>query len=248
MSAAGRQPGPVPRPRGAGRAPLPGSHPCPGRAGRGERWRARGAAVQGLCGVSADIVNADKMSGRSRKYKIIFSPQKVSGTRGAAHSPVTLCPPSLCTFHPSTGANNCLFLTQKCLSKPKCCDACKALGPCRAFPARSLPGPEGVPFPSSSMPARWCWRKRGSLVVSRAAGLARGSWHHRIPVTSQCWTPRVGRTGGWAGNTGSLGAGCQPAGRCVPTQHRPLSSARGEERGSCCPSCLELHSPVLGLL
>lgn len=29
--------------------------------------------------LSADIVNADKMSGRSRKYKIIFSPQKVSG-------------------------------------------------------------------------------------------------------------------------------------------------------------------------
>lgn len=29
---------------------------------------------------SADIVNADKMSGRSRKYKIIFSPQKVGLT------------------------------------------------------------------------------------------------------------------------------------------------------------------------
>uniref|UniRef100_A0A8B9TEL5 Vacuolar protein sorting-associated protein 33B n=1 Tax=Anas platyrhynchos TaxID=8839 RepID=A0A8B9TEL5_ANAPL len=28
------------------------------------------------CALSADIVNADKMSGRSRKYKIIFSPQK----------------------------------------------------------------------------------------------------------------------------------------------------------------------------
>lgn len=56
--------------------------------------------MQGLCGVSTDIVNADKMSGRSRKYKIIFSPQKVSGTHGAAHSPVTLCLPSLCIFHP----------------------------------------------------------------------------------------------------------------------------------------------------
>lgn len=34
----------------------------------------------------ADIVNADKMSGRSRKYKIIFSPQKVS----AASTPCDL--------------------------------------------------------------------------------------------------------------------------------------------------------------
>uniref|UniRef100_A0A8C3Y9L3 VP33B protein n=1 Tax=Catharus ustulatus TaxID=91951 RepID=A0A8C3Y9L3_CATUS len=35
-------------------------------------------ALQGLCGLSTDIVNADKMSGRSRKYKIIFSPQKLA--------------------------------------------------------------------------------------------------------------------------------------------------------------------------
>lgn len=36
------------------------------------------AVFAGSAGVSsADIVNADKMSGRSRKYKIIFSPQKV---------------------------------------------------------------------------------------------------------------------------------------------------------------------------
>lgn len=40
--------------------------------------------------LSADIVNADKMSGRSRKYKIIFSPQKVSG-HGFRQHPVTLC-------------------------------------------------------------------------------------------------------------------------------------------------------------
>lgn len=67
--------------------------PCarPGRSGLpGELGLARGAAGQALCAVSADIINADKMSGRSRKYKIIFSPQKVSGTRGAAHSSVTV--------------------------------------------------------------------------------------------------------------------------------------------------------------
>lgn len=28
---------------------------------------------------SADLVNADKLAGRTRKYKVIFSPQKVSG-------------------------------------------------------------------------------------------------------------------------------------------------------------------------
>uniref|UniRef100_A0A8D2PJF6 VP33B protein n=1 Tax=Zosterops lateralis melanops TaxID=1220523 RepID=A0A8D2PJF6_ZOSLA len=47
---------------------LPAFHLCLGQSG----W----AALQGPCGVSTDIVNADKMSGRSRKYKIIFSPQK----------------------------------------------------------------------------------------------------------------------------------------------------------------------------
>lgn len=40
--------------------------------------------------LSADIVNADKMSGRSRKYKIIFSPQKVSGCCFHQH-PAVLC-------------------------------------------------------------------------------------------------------------------------------------------------------------
>lgn len=50
----------------------------------------------------------------------------------------------------------------------------------------------------------------------------------------------------WAGNTGSLEAGCRPAGRSVPRQHQPLSSARGEERGSCHPSCLKLHRPCFG--
>ncbi|XP_023789381.1 vacuolar protein sorting-associated protein 33B, partial [Cyanistes caeruleus] len=61
--------------RGSRRVPLPGVT-C--------AWGHRAACAEGscarqggqLCGVSTDIVNADKMSGRSRKYKIIFSPQK----------------------------------------------------------------------------------------------------------------------------------------------------------------------------
>ncbi|NXK68711.1 VP33B protein, partial [Sylvietta virens] len=64
---------------GSRRSLLPGFPLCLGRSGsesRGELCLAGWAAVQGLCGVSTDIVNADKMSGRSRKYKIIFSPQK----------------------------------------------------------------------------------------------------------------------------------------------------------------------------
>ncbi|KFM08290.1 Vacuolar protein sorting-associated protein 33B, partial [Aptenodytes forsteri] len=39
----------------------------------------------------ADIVNADKMSGRSRKYKIIFSPQKVSLTALCCQLPHVTC-------------------------------------------------------------------------------------------------------------------------------------------------------------
>lgn len=50
---------------------------------------------------SADIVNADKMSGRSRKYKIIFSPQKVVSLCSAATYPIVLLLPDLCAFHPS---------------------------------------------------------------------------------------------------------------------------------------------------
>lgn len=93
-AAPARLPALCPGPRGSRRAPLPGS-----RCAWGDRALAGWAALQGLCGLSTDIVNADKMSGRSRKYKIIFSPQKVSGTLGTAHSPATLCLPSLC-FHP----------------------------------------------------------------------------------------------------------------------------------------------------
>uniref|UniRef100_A0A8C9NNJ0 VPS33B late endosome and lysosome associated n=1 Tax=Serinus canaria TaxID=9135 RepID=A0A8C9NNJ0_SERCA len=61
---------------GRGASAAPGITPVPGVSGPGGAVAGAGAAVQGLCGVSADIVNADKMSGRSRKYKIIFSPQK----------------------------------------------------------------------------------------------------------------------------------------------------------------------------
>uniref|UniRef100_A0A8C3VC03 VP33B protein n=1 Tax=Catharus ustulatus TaxID=91951 RepID=A0A8C3VC03_CATUS len=46
-------------------------------------------ALQGLCGLSTDIVNADKMSGRSRKYKIIFSPQKVMSPVPVPNTDVT---------------------------------------------------------------------------------------------------------------------------------------------------------------
>lgn len=92
-------------PEGLWASPTPGVSLCLGRSGaesRGELCLAGWAALQGLCGLSTDIVNADKMSGRSRKYKIIFSPQKVSGTLSTAHSSVTLCLPSLC-FHPIYG-------------------------------------------------------------------------------------------------------------------------------------------------
>lgn len=47
-------------------------------------------SVGAASALSADIVNADKMSGRSRKYKIIFSPQKVSGRCFHQH-PAVLC-------------------------------------------------------------------------------------------------------------------------------------------------------------
>ncbi|RLV92641.1 hypothetical protein DV515_00013735, partial [Chloebia gouldiae] len=57
------------RPERLWASPAPGLALSPGRAQGSGAWR-------GLCGVSTDIVNADKMSGRSRKYKIIFSPQK----------------------------------------------------------------------------------------------------------------------------------------------------------------------------
>lgn len=34
--------------------------------------------------LSVDLVNADKLSGRTRKYKVIFSPQKVSVDSGGS--------------------------------------------------------------------------------------------------------------------------------------------------------------------
>lgn len=189
--------------------------------------------MQGLCGVSTDIVNADKMSGRSRKYKIIFSPQKVSGTHGDAHSHVTLCPPSLCTFHSSIGAKNCLFLTQKRLSKLKCCDTGRALGPCRALPVQSLPGPEGLPF----LPFQFY----ACEMVLEEEGVFGGEWgHQRMPVTSQCWDPRVGREHGFS--RGWLLACRQMCAHAA----QPLSSARGEERESCLHPVWSSTGPVLG--
>lgn len=69
------------------------------------------AFAESACVLSADIVNADKMSGRSRKYKIIFSPQKVSLTALCCSYPTALCLPALRAFH------------QKCLIKIKRRDA-----------------------------------------------------------------------------------------------------------------------------
>lgn len=85
-------------------------------------------------------------------------------------------------------------------------------------------GPEGLSFSSSSMPARWCWRKRESLAVSGAVapapsparGLARGSSDAaESQLNPSTGIPVLAGTGAWAGTAGSLEPGCPPAGRRV---------------------------------
>lgn len=103
-------------------------------------------------------------------------------------------------------------------------------------------GPEGLSFSSSFMLARWCWRKRESLVVSGAVmptpspprGLARGSSDAVEPrLNPSTGIPVLAGTGPWAGSTSSLEPGSLPAGRCVQATALASLPCLWEESPSC---------------
>lgn len=172
--------------------------------------------------LSADIVNADKMSGRSRKYKIIFSPQKVSG-HGFRQHPVTLC------------LSGPLLPPQKCFTKAVGGGCPGRRASCVLLAARCLA--EGLLLPCSSTPVRWCWRKRESSAVSGTVlpaatplprGLAGGGSDTAAPQGNpRCGHPRLAGPGAGAAAAGPREAACCRQG-VHGTASAPLPCAQGE--------------------